>query len=59
MAFTCVRAVGVFLAIPLSANVVRAVAGNWRDGFEFAYMQPDPEPEGPGLVWRETDPDYW
>jgi hypothetical protein len=21
-------------------------------------MQPDPEPEGPGLVWRETSADY-
>jgi hypothetical protein len=32
---------------------------NWRDGFEFAYMRPDPEPEGPGLTWRETGADYW
>jgi hypothetical protein len=32
---------------------------NWRDGFQYAYMQPDREPEGPGLVWRETSADYW
>jgi hypothetical protein len=22
-------------------------------------MQAEPEPEGSGLVWRETGPDYW
>jgi hypothetical protein len=32
---------------------------NWRTGFTFAWHEPDPEPEGPGLVWRETGPDYW
>jgi hypothetical protein len=36
-----------------------AVVSNWRDGFKFAWQLPDPEPEGPGLVWRETGPDYW
>ena len=25
----------------------------------FAWQEPDPEPEGPGLAWRETGPDYW
>jgi hypothetical protein len=34
--------------------------GNWRDGFEFAYMRPDPEPdEGPGLTWRQLDTHHW
>jgi hypothetical protein len=32
---------------------------NWRNGFRFAWQEPGPEPEGPGLVWRETGPDYW
>jgi hypothetical protein len=36
-----------------------AMPGNWRDGFEYAYAQPDPAPEGPGLVWRETGANYW
>jgi hypothetical protein len=35
------------------------MASNWRDGFEFAHMRPDPEPEGPGLVWRETGAGYY
>jgi hypothetical protein len=36
------------------------VGGNWRDGFEFAYMRPDPEPdEGPGLTWRQLTPRQW
>jgi hypothetical protein len=30
------------------------VGGNWRDDFEFAHSARSPEPEGPGLVWRET-----
>ena len=33
---------------------VRVMPGSWRGGFQFAHMQSDPEPEGPGLVWRET-----
>jgi hypothetical protein len=33
---------------------------SWRDGFEFAYLRPDPEPdEGPGLTWRQLDPRHW
>jgi hypothetical protein len=36
------------------------VGSHWRDGFEFAYMQPDPEPdEGPGLTWRQLTPRQW
>jgi hypothetical protein len=36
------------------------VGGNWRDGFEFAYMRPDPEPdERPGLTWRQLTPRQW
>jgi hypothetical protein len=35
------------------------MVSNWRDGFKFAWQLPDPEPEGPGLVWRETSADYW
>ena len=36
------------------------VVSNWRQGFEFAYMQPDPEPdEGPGLTWRQLTPHDW
>jgi hypothetical protein len=35
------------------------VPSNWRRGFQPAYTQPDIEPEGPGLVWRETSADYW
>jgi hypothetical protein len=35
------------------------MVGNRRDGFEYAWQQPDPEPEGPGLVWRETSANYW
>jgi hypothetical protein len=35
-------------------------SGNWRDGFEFAHMRPDPEPdEGPGLTWQQLDPHQW
>jgi hypothetical protein len=33
--------------------------GNWRQGVEWAHTQPDPQPEGPGLVWRETSANYW
>jgi hypothetical protein len=35
------------------------MVGSWRDGFKFAWQQPDSEPEGPGLVWRETGANYW
>jgi hypothetical protein len=36
------------------------MGGDWRDGFEFAWMRPDPEPdEGPGLTWRQLDPHHW
>jgi hypothetical protein len=38
---------------------VREAPGNWRQGFEWAYTQPDPEPDAPGLVWRETGASYW
>jgi hypothetical protein len=33
------------------------MGSNWRDGFQYDYMQPDPEPdEGPGLTWRQLTP---
>jgi hypothetical protein len=36
------------------------VDGDWRDGFEYAWQAPDPEPdEGPYLTWRETSTNYW
>jgi hypothetical protein len=36
------------------------MCGNWREGFEFAHMQPDREPdEGPGLTWRQLTPHDW
>jgi hypothetical protein len=35
------------------------VPGNWRQGVEWAHTQPDPQREGPGLVWRETSANYW
>jgi hypothetical protein len=36
------------------------VGGDWRDGFEFAWQAPDPEPdEGPGLTWRQLTPHHW
>jgi hypothetical protein len=41
------------------------MGGNWRgnrrDDFEFAHRAPEtsPEPEGPGLVWRETARNHW
>jgi len=39
---------------------VRAVGGGWRDGFEYAWQAPDPEPdEGPGLTWRQLTPRHW
>jgi hypothetical protein len=43
----------------LAQTYVRIVPGNWRDGFEYAYTRPDPEPDGPGLAWRETGANYW
>jgi hypothetical protein len=36
-----------------------AMPASWRRGFQPAYTHPEPEPEGPGLVGRETSPDYW
>jgi hypothetical protein len=34
--------------------------GDWRDGFEYAWQTPDPEPdEGPGLTWRQLSPRDW
>jgi hypothetical protein len=37
-----------------------AVGGDWRDGFEYAWQTPDPEPdEGPGLTWRQLDARNW
>jgi hypothetical protein len=42
-----------------SQTFVRVVPANWRDRYEFAWQLPDPEPEGPGLVWRETGTNYW
>jgi hypothetical protein len=35
------------------------MGGNWRDGFKWAHTIPDPEPEGPGLIWRETGTGYY
>jgi hypothetical protein len=36
------------------------VGGDWRDGFEYAWQAPDPEPhEGPGLTWRQLTPSHW
>jgi hypothetical protein len=35
------------------------MGGNWRDGFQWAHQIPDTEPEGPGLVWRETGAGYY
>jgi hypothetical protein len=35
------------------------MGSNWRRGFQPAYTQPDSEPEGSGLVWRETSASYW
>ena len=37
---------------------VKCLATGGR-GFEWAYTQPDPEPDAPGLVWRETGANYW
>jgi hypothetical protein len=36
------------------------LGGDWRDRFEYAWQQPDPEPdEGPGLTWRQLDAHHW
>jgi hypothetical protein len=36
------------------------VPANWRNGFRFAWPEPDREPdEGPVLTWRETGTNYW
>jgi hypothetical protein len=40
-------------------SYVRVTPANWRSGFRFAWQEQDPEPEGPGLVWRGTGHDYW
>jgi hypothetical protein len=47
------------LATPLAQTYVRVMPNSWRDGFEYAYTRPDPEPDGPGLTWRETGANYW
>jgi hypothetical protein len=37
-----------------------SVGGDWRDGFEYAWQAPDPEPdEGSGLTWRQLTPRDW
>jgi hypothetical protein len=34
--------------------------GDWRQGFEYAWQTPDPEPdEGPGLTSRQLTPRHW
>jgi hypothetical protein len=34
--------------------------GDWRDGFDYAWQTPSPEPdEGPGLTWRQLTPRDW
>jgi hypothetical protein len=34
--------------------------GDWRDGFQYAWQTPHPEPdEGPGLTWRQLDARNW
>jgi hypothetical protein len=43
----------------MTQTYVRVMGGNWRDDFEFAHLTPGPEPEGPGLVWRETGRNHW
>jgi hypothetical protein len=36
------------------------VGSNWRDGFEYSWQTPDPEPdECPGLTWRQLDARNW
>ena len=36
------------------------MAGNWRDGFEYAWQAPDPEPdEGPRPHLAATHPRHW
>jgi hypothetical protein len=34
----------------MADNYTTRVGSNWRRGFQRASMEPDPEPEGPGLV---------
>ena len=52
---------GRALASPLPRTYVRSsVGGDWRRGFEYAWQEPDSEPdEGPRLTWRETGTNYW
>jgi hypothetical protein len=39
---------------------VRDIGGDWRQGFEYAWQQPNSEPdEGPGLTWRQLAPRHW
>jgi hypothetical protein len=30
--------------------------GDWRSGFEYAWQEPDPEPD---LTWRQLTPRHW
>jgi hypothetical protein len=44
----------------VTQTYVRAVGGDWRQGFEYAWQTPDPEPdEGPGLTSRQLTPRHW
>jgi hypothetical protein len=43
----------------MAQTYVRTMGSNWRDDFEFAHRARSPEPEGPGLVWRETARNLW
>ena len=37
-----------------------SMGGGWRDGLEYAWQAPDPEPdEGRGLTWRQLTPRQW
>ena len=48
-------------ALPYHAlqTYVRAVGGDWRDQFEYAWQAPDRDPdEALGLLWRETGANY-
>jgi hypothetical protein len=36
------------------------MGGDWRDGFDYAWQEPGPEPEeGPGLTWRQLASRDW
>jgi hypothetical protein len=50
--------------LPRTIQTYVRLGGNWKDGnwsndFERPHRPPDPEPEGPGLVWRETARNHW